>query len=88
MSTLFEELCKDAKADLDSGIFLKQENVNPEVTNEVDEIEKKMQETMSNATQKIIDAVNAANDKQVPAAETNANTESNNNQEVTENGNN
>lgn len=84
MSTLFDELCKDAAADLASGVLLEQAG-NPEVNNEVNEIEKKMQETMTNATKKIIDAVNAANDKQVP---TETNTETNENQEVNDNDNN
>lgn len=67
---LFDELCKDAKADLDSGKFLldPQENTgaDKDVLNSVEQMEKKMQETLDNAVKKINNAVDAATTPNVP----------------------
>lgn len=60
---LFDELCKDAKADLDSGIFLQQEgngNVDTDVSKAVEDMEKKINETLNKAVEKVNNAVGAA----------------------------
>ena len=67
---LFDELCKDAKADLDIGKYLQdpQENegADKDVLNSVEQMEKKMQETLDNAVKKINNAVDAATTPNVP----------------------
>lgn len=67
---LFDELCKDAKADLDSGKYLQdpQESAgaDKDVLNSVEQMEKKMQETLDNAVKKINNAVDAATAPNVP----------------------
>ena len=67
---LFDELCKDAKRDLDSGIYLQdpQESAgaDKDVLNSVEQMEKKMQETLDNAVKKINNAVDAATTPNVP----------------------
>ena len=67
---LFDELCKDAKEDLDSGKYLQdpQENegADKDVLNSVEQMEKKMQETLDNAVKKINKAVDAATAPNVP----------------------
>lgn len=77
---LFDELCKDAKADLDSGKYLQDPNgdinVDRDVMASVDAMEKKMRETLDNAVEKINNAVDAATAKSVPeTVETNDNVE-------------
>lgn len=78
---LFDELCKDAKADLDSGKYLQdpQESTgaDKDVLNSVEQMEKKMQETLDNAVKKINNAVDAATAPNVPndTIETNENIE-------------
>lgn len=66
---LFDELCKDAKADLDSGKFLQdpqETGADKDVLNSVEQMEKKMQETLDNAVKKINNAVDAATTPNVP----------------------
>ena len=66
---LFDELCKDAKADLDSGIYLQdpqETGTDKDVLNSVEQMEKKMQETLDNAVKKINNAVDAATTPNVP----------------------
>lgn len=75
---LFDELAADAKKDLDSGIFLQDNNggADPDVTKAIDDMEKRMQDTLAKAVEKI-NSVNTAdaavNNNAVPADNTNNN---------------
>lgn len=62
---LFDELVKDAQADLDSGKFLQSNEVLNEVNEKIADMEKKMDETLKAATDKIMSAASAGN-KNVP----------------------
>ena len=56
---LFDELCKDAKADLDSGVFLQGDPMkgdNAKLNDLVDQVEKKMNDALQNAVDKITQA--------------------------------
>lgn len=80
---LFDELCADAKADLDSGVFLQQEgggNVDTDVSKAVEDMEKKINETLNKAVEKVNNAVGAAaaNNNNVPNG-TDGNTDTNTN---------
>lgn len=80
---LFDELCADAKADLDSGVFLHQEgggNVDTDVSKAVEDMEKKINETLNKAVEKVNNAVGAAaaNNNNVPNG-TDGNTDTNTN---------
>lgn len=76
---LFDELCADAKKDIESGVFLQQENsgnVDTDVSKAVEDMEKKINETLNKAVEKVNNAVGAAaanNNNNVPKV-----TESNN----------
>lgn len=68
---LFDELCADAKKDLDSGVFLLGNNggVDPDVSKAIDDMESRINETLNNAVKKINDTVDAAtgvNNNNVP----------------------
>lgn len=85
---LFDELCADAKADLDSGVFLQQEgggNVDTDVSKAVEDMEKKINETLNKAVEKVNNAVGAAaaNNNNVPnGTESNVETNTNTDGEV------
>lgn len=85
---LFDELCADAKADLDSGVFLQQENtgnVDTDVSKAVEDMEKKINETLNKAVEKVNNAVGAAaaNNNNVPnVTESNTDTNTNTDGEV------
>lgn len=85
---LFDELCADAKKDLDSGVFLQQEgggNVDTDVSKAVEDMEKKINETLNKAVEKVNNAVGAAaaNNNNVPnGTESNAETNTNTDGEV------
>ena len=85
---LFDELCADAKADLDSGVFLQQEgggNVDTDVSKAVEDMEKKITETLNKAVEKVNNAVGAAaaNNNNVPnGTESNVETNTNTDGEV------
>lgn len=71
---LFDELAADAKKDLDSGIFLQDNNsgVDPDVSKAIDDMEKRMQDTLAKAVEKInnvnsVDAAAGNNNNEVPA---------------------
>ena len=72
---LFDELAADAKKDLDSGVFLQDNNsgVDPDVTKAIDDMEKRMQDTLAKAVEKInnstntVDAAAGNNNNEVPA---------------------
>ena len=56
---LFDELCKDAKTDIESGVFLQGDPTkgdNAELNKRVDEVEKKMTEALNEAMSKITQA--------------------------------
>lgn len=74
---LFDELAADAQKDIDSGIFL-QENVtgvDGSVMKSVEDMEKKMQETLNKAVEKINNVADAAAAKNVPDEVNENNTE-------------
>lgn len=84
---LFDELCADAKKDIESGVFLQQENagnVDTDVSKAVEDMEKKINETLNKAVEKVNNAVGAAtanNNNNVPNGtegnvDTNINTDS------------
>ena len=85
---LFDELCADAKKDLDSGVFLQQEgggNVDTDVSKAVEDMEKKINETLNKAVEKVNNAVGAAaaNNNNVPnGTESNVETNTNTDGEV------
>lgn len=86
---LFDELCADAKADLDSGVFLQQENtgnVDTDVSKAVEDMENKINETLNKAVEKVNQAVGAAaanNNNNVPnGTEGNTDTNTNTDREV------
>lgn len=71
---LFDELAADAKKDLDSGVFLQDNNsgVDPDVSKAIDDMEKRMQDTLNKAVEKInnvnsADAAAGNNNNEVPA---------------------
>lgn len=77
---LFDELAADAKKDLDSGVFLQDNNsgVDPDVSKAIDDMEKRMQDTLAKAVEKInnvntVDAATGNNNNVVPADNTNNN---------------
>lgn len=71
---LFDELAADAKKDLDSGIFLQDNSgADPDVTKAIDDMEKRMQDTLNKAVEKI-NNVNSAD----AAAGNNNNNDGNN----------
>lgn len=58
---LFDELAADAKKDLDSGIFLRDnDGTDPDVTKAIDDMEKRMQDTLNKAVEKINNSADAA----------------------------
>ena len=74
---LFDELAADAQKDIDSGKFL-QENgtdVDGSVMKSVEDMEKKMQETLNKAVEKINNVADAAAAKNVPDEVNENNTE-------------
>lgn len=75
---LFDELAADAKKDLDSGIFLQDNGgADPDVTKAIDDMEKRMQDTLNKAVEKInnnsADAAAGNNNNDVPEDNTNNN---------------
>ena len=74
---LFDELAADAKKDLDSGIFLQDNGgADPDVTKAIDDMEKRMQDTLNKAVEKInnVNSADAAgNNNNVPEDNTNNN---------------
>lgn len=91
---LFDELCKDAKADLDSGVFLQGDPVkgdNVKLNEIVDQVEKKMNDALQNAVDKITQASQPGENANVPGdgqpTENNTNNNANNESEETNNGN-
>lgn len=71
---LFDELAAYAKKDLDSGVFLQDNSgADPDVTKAIDDMEKRMQDTLAKAVEKInnstntIDAATVNNNNEVPA---------------------
>lgn len=91
---LFDELCKDAKADLDSGVFLQGDPVkgdNAKLNDLVDQVEKKMNDALQNAVDKITQASQPGDSANVPGdgqpTENNTNNNANNESEGTNNGN-
>ena len=83
---LFDELCSDAKADLESGKFLQtDENKgdNLELNKMVDQVEKKMNEALNNAVNKLTQVNPSGESSNVP--KDNQQTDSNTNNESEEN---
>lgn len=75
---LFDELAADAKKDLDSGVFLQDNNsgVDPDVSKAIDDMEKRMQDTLNKAVEKInsvntVDAAAGNNTNEVPEVNNN-----------------
>ena len=92
---LFDELCKDAKADLDSGRFLTPDPVkgdNAKLNELVDQVEKKMNDALQNAVDKITQASQPGENANVPGdgqpTENNTNNNANNESEDKGNDNN
>lgn len=92
---LFDELCKDAKADLDSGVFLQGDPVkgdNVKLNEIVDQVERKMNDALQNAVDKITQASQPGEIANVPGdgqpTENNTNNNANKESEETNNGNN
>ena len=92
---LFDELCKDAKADLDSGVFLQGDPVkgdNAKLNEIVDQVEKKMNDALQNAVDKITQTTQPGDNANVPGdnqpTENNTNNNANNESEEVNNGNN
>lgn len=88
---LFDELCKDAKADLDSGVFLQADPTkgdNAELNKRVDEVEKKMEDTLKQAMDKITQVTQPTENVNVPGANQSVENNTNKDSEVNENGNN
>lgn len=80
---LFDELCKDAKADLDSGVFLQGDPMkgdNAKLNDIVDQVEKKMNDALQNAVDKITQASQPGEVANVPGD--NQPTENNTNNNV------
>lgn len=89
---LFDELCKDAKADLDSGVFLQGDPMkgdNAKLNDLVDQVEKKMNDALQNAVDKITQASQPGEPANVPGdgQPTENNTNNNANKESEETGN-
>lgn len=74
---LFDELAADAQKDIESGIFLQENgtNVDGSVMKSVEDMEKKMQETLNKAVEKINNVADAAAAKNVPDEVNENNTE-------------
>lgn len=71
---LFDELAADAKKDLDSGIFLQDNGgADPDVAKAIDDMEKRMQDTLNKAVEKINNSADAAAGNNVPEDNTNNN---------------
>lgn len=76
---LFDELAADAKKDLDSGVFLPDNGgADPDVTKAIDDMEKRMQDTLNKAVEKInnvnsTDAAAENNNNVVPKVNNNLN---------------
>ena len=92
---LFDELCKDAKADLDSGVFLQGDPMkgdNAKLNDLVDQVEKKMNDALQNAVDKITQASQPGENANVPGdgqpTENNTNNNANKESEDTGNDNN
>lgn len=74
---LFDELAADAKKDLDSGVFLQDNGgADPDVTKAIDDMEKRMQDTLNKAVEKInnvnsVDAATGNNNNEVPEVNNN-----------------
>ena len=90
---LFDELCKDAKADLDSGVFLQGDPMkgdNAKLNDLVDQVEKKMNDALQNAVDKITQASQPGDNANVPGdgqSGDNTNNKTNNESEELNNGN-
>lgn len=92
---LFDELCQDAKADLDSGVFLQGDPMkgdNAKLNDIVDQVEKKMNDALQNAVDKITQASQPGEPANVPGdgqpTENNNNNNANKESEDTGNDNN